>query len=211
MNKFFSNDRQVILKSAAAGIGIITFLYLMLSLNTDSIILWILATCGLLAVYWFIPTWFSRNRQVDKREVKHFIPEGIEMNNPVTPEYQYFNADGEEIRKLSSKEQLIAATVFLVINIILIFFFYDNFFRILGNNYPALDNIFTYTCVILDFVTPYLIHHIYYFILNRPMNIPLTLKWTSTTYIHKYDNSSSRNTASSPSYSFLSYNINHRR
>lgn len=211
MNKFFSNDRQVILKSAAAGIGIITFLYLTLSLNTDSIILWIIATCGLLAVYWFVPTWFSRNRPVEKREVKHFIPEGIEMNKLSTSEHQYFNADGREIKKLSSKEQLIAVTVFLVINIILIGFSYDKLSKILQTNFPVFKNAFMNIFIIFAFITPYFIRHIYHFVLNRPMNIPLTLKWTNTPYIHKYNNSSFRNTATSPSYSFLSYNINHRR
>ena len=211
MNKFFSNDRKVILKSAATGVGIITCLYLMLSLNTNSIILLILATCGLLAVYWFIPTWFSRNRQVEKREVKPFNLEGIEMNKPTTPEYQYFNADGEAIKKLSSKEQLIAATVFLVINIILIGFFYDKLSKILQANFPVFKNAFMNIFIIFAFITPYLIRHIYHFVLNRPMNIPLTLKWTNTPYTHKYNNSSFNNTATSPSYSFLSYNINHRR
>ena len=214
MNKFFSNDRQVILKSAAAGIGIITFLYLMLSLNTDSIILWILATCGLLAVYWFIPTCFSRNRPVEKREIKHFIPEGIEMNKPATPEYQYFNTDGEAIKKLSDKEVIIAIILGLIINILFIFLIYPKLIQLLIGSYNSYHNIFVGTLITLTVITPYLTHHIYHFILNRPMNIPLTLKLTNTSFHKHKDNgnrSQSYNYATNPIYSYMPCNQYHYR
>ena len=106
---------------------------------------------------------------------------------------------------------MIAIILGLVINILLIFLIYPKFIQLLIENYNSYHNIFVGLLIILTVTTPYLTHHIYNFVLNRPMNIPLTLKWNGTPYIHKYNNSSSRNTATSPSYSFLSYNINHRR
>jgi hypothetical protein len=215
MAKFLSNDRKVILKSAASGTGIITLLYLMLSLNTDSIVLWILAICGLLAVHRFIPTWFSRNRTVEKMEIKHFTPEGIELNSLTATEYQYFNADGEEVRKLSSKELLISIICGLTINLLLIFVIYPKLTHLLITGYPYYQNTFIKILINLAVITPYLVFHIYNFVLNRPINAPLTLKWISASYIHKYQcndgRSQSYNFATNPIYSSMSCNQYHYR
>jgi hypothetical protein len=177
-------------------------------------ILWGLAFFGVLAIYWHIPTWFSRTRQLKIRETRHFTPDGIEVYGPNIPEYKYFNAEGEEVRKLSDKEKITSFILFIVMNIFLINFAYDKIMDVIIKIYPNYENIFLHLLMIVAFITPFLIRHIYCFVLNRPMDTSFAFEGNaSTTYIHKYDDRSSQsyNYATNPIYSYMPSNQYHYR
>ena len=211
MAKFLSSERKVILSSALTGTGLITISSSLLLLNTDSIILWILFISSLLITYFIIPVWFNRNRPLEKRAVKSFTPEGIEIKESPNPEYKYFNADNEEVKTLSDKEITVGVILFLVINVLLFGLIYKEVRYVIINCYPSYKNIISLFFQILIFATPYLVYHSYFFVRNRSMNISASFNTMNPQHFHQHDNNSSRNTATNPGYSYLNYNIYHHR
>ena len=211
MDKFLSNDRKVILKSAAAGVGIISVLSLVLL--TESMILWGLAFFGVIAVYWNIPTWFSRARQLEKKEIKQFNAEGLVVTDKLSiPQYQYFNADGEEVMKLSDGKQMFALIFMCVISAFLIISGYDTPVKFFLVHYPSFKILIIGAAAVISLSTPYLMRHIYCFVLNLPMDISFV--FNSTTYVQHF-NSPIRNNddawarRNSASYSYLPSNANY--
>ena len=216
MNKFLSNDRKVILKSAATGVGII--LAVSFVLFTESMLLWGTSFFVVLATYWFIPTCFNSSRQLEKRIIPDsFLSKNAELYGPFIPEYEYLNAEGKQISNLSNKEQKRSVILLFIISAFLIFVVYDPIIKLLLALLPTLEPIMLSLAATLYLSTPYLIRHIYCFTLNQPIDTSLQFfknnfssDRTNASHINKFDNSSFRNTASSPSYSFLSYNIYNR-
>jgi hypothetical protein len=228
MDKFFSIDRKVLLKSAAAGVSIISLLSLVLL--TESMILWGLAFFGVLATYWFVPTWFSRDRQLEKRAIKCSPFKNAKTYGPTIPEYKIVCPKGKEFKTPCDTEKCLTDLVLLAISTILLFVTYDSLIKVLLTNYSNLETSMPSIAAIIYLTTPYLIRHCYCFTLNRSMNTSLQFfhnlalsNGAGTPYIHTINNnkrslnihtpkiSNNRSFITNPAYSSLSANIYHRR
>ena len=194
MAKFLSNDRKVIFFSAITGTLLISTLSRVLFI--DNMFIWFLGGVGFLAIYWSVPTWFSHNRQLIKDNGK------------------FFNAEGEEVTNKSSRERLICILLFFAINAFLILFAYDLTFKKLLEYYPNYTDLIIDAAVIIYLTTPYLLRHLYCFIKNAPMNTSLKLnpKISNSIYAPKsHSNSISFDHFTNAKYSYLPYNVNHRK
>jgi len=195
MTKFLSNERKKIFLSAITGTLLIAMLSCVLYVN--NIFIWFLGAIALLVIYWKIPAWFTRNRQL------------------VITGSKYFNADGKEVVKPSSREKFICTILFIAINIFLIIFVYDRAIKILLESHPIYEELIIKAAVILSFSTPYLIRHIYCFVKNIPMDISLKFYVSPRNYSNNFiktnysyaRSSNCANFSSDPSYSYLPSNI----
>ena len=205
-----SNDRKVILKSAVIGTTLIGLLSCVLMIR-EAFFLWFIGFVGIAAVYLFIPTWLSRNRQLEKREVKHFTPEGVEIKKFNIPEYQYFNADGEKVDNWSPREKFIALPVSIAINLILSIILGSRQLSTLADYFPSYETLFILIPIFFFLAVPYLVRHIFCFNKDLPMDtsfFALTNDSSFTPRLHSSASSISLNRFTSGKYAYLPYNSN---
>jgi hypothetical protein len=214
MGKFLSIDRKVILKSAVAGVSIISLLSL--ALLIESVVLWSLAFFGVLATYWFVPAWFSRDRQIERKSVATPFKDLATYGSTI-PEYKIVGPEeGKEVKTPFDKEKKMTAIFLCFISTILVFIVSDPLIKLLLEHYPNSENIIIGFVATICLSTPYLVRHLYCFTLNDPMDTSLEYLYnsslfdkTGSSYIRKLDITPNKASdfATNPIYSSLPCNI----